>query len=159
MKATVASSLGRSAGIETDGEGRTSRDQSPVAIPPRVSRRYSDGSVIPPQNVDNDVGEFNKQKLLQYYVRYVDGQQNADRITAEVEQTRTVAPKPRRLSATNMARVHGAPIKTGSGSYRAARSNRNYSEPPLTIDSIARKAAIATEGSSLPPIPDEESEP
>ena len=85
-----------------------------------------------------------KQKLLQYYVRYIDGQQNADWITAEVEQT--VAPKPRRASASHTARVKGQPIQTGSGSYRAARSNRNYSEPPLTIDSITSKATIATEG-------------
>lgn len=149
----------RSAGIERDEE--PSRDQSPVAIPLRVSRRYSDSSIMPPPNADNDVGELNKQKLLQYYVRYVDGHQSADRIAAEVQQTKTVAPKPRRLSATNMARVIGEPIKTGSGSYRAARSNRNYSEPPLTIESIARTAATATEGggNSLQPIPDEQSEP
>ena len=128
MRSTIANTVGlhRSRSRrEEEGTGKGKRFSPDAA-------KHGSSSDDPTSNSpdqEDDVAAYNKRRLLQYYVRYVDGKERDEDTGRNTSKVRRMTDGDERTASD------AAAIATASGTYRAARSSRHYSDPPSALDS------------------------
>ena len=133
MHATIAGAAGRHA--ESDHDEECGFD---IGSAMSVDTSFLADAPINQSASELSGSELTKHRLLQHYVRYVNGRtEGRGGIDSEASKERRMSMDEQLLNPLLPPGI--TPVATLSGTYRAARSNRHYSEPPSQLQVAERK--------------------